>query len=162
MNLLKLISTLQGIVLVVLCVAVFQLSGKVDLVSSKLSLPAVPRLDQLENNSVPLALGNEQLRLLLREELQFVRDWSQASKQPEPSSAIDQGAISQGAIKNSPPAAIMAVDESIEYHLSVGSISEQEMGNLQMKIAKLDDFSRKAMFKKLLQAMNNGQLNGHL
>ena len=157
MNLLKLISTLQGIVIVVLCVAVFQLTGKVDLVYSKLSLPVAPRLGQLEKNSLSLALSNEQLRLLLREELQSVRDWSQANKNTEPSATLDHVAI-----KNSTSSAIMAVDESIEYHISVGSISEQDMGNLQSKMAKLDDSSRKTMFKKLVQAMNNGQLEGHL
>jgi len=157
MNLLKLISTLQGIVIIVLCVAIFQLTGKVDLLYSQQSQSASLKLDQPKNNAAQVSVSNQQLRLLLREELLSIRDWPRTIDQPVPFTATDHVGET-----DSDQSAILAVDESIEYHISIGSISVQEMGNLQAEIARLDTSNRKAMLKKLVQAMNDGRLDGYL
>ena len=54
------------------------------------------------------------------------------------------------------------VVEQLQYHTSVGSISEADMSRLQMEIAKLDDSGRKEMLQMLTQALNSGDLEGRL
>jgi hypothetical protein len=52
------------------------------------------------------------------------------------------------------------VSQKIDYFSSVGHISEVEMGNLEMEIAKLDPVDRREMLRKLTQALNSGTIEG--
>lgn len=54
------------------------------------------------------------------------------------------------------------VAQQLEYHVSVGTISEVDMARLQMQIAKLDAAGRKEMLGELTRAMNSGRLEGRL
>ena len=74
-------------------------------------------------------------------------------------------------MSNSPDAAIVLaersdqrrqVEEEIEYHISVGTISRADMEALQAKIARLDPTERRSMLNKLVQAMNAGLIDGRL
>ncbi len=55
-----------------------------------------------------------------------------------------------------------AVSQSIDYYVSVGRITEQEMSRLQLDIARLNPDDRRAMMGAIVKAMNTGQLNGRL
>ena len=55
-----------------------------------------------------------------------------------------------------------AVAQSVDYYVSVGHITEQEMSRLQLDIAQLNPDDRRAMFGAIVRAMNHGQLDGRL
>ncbi len=50
----------------------------------------------------------------------------------------------------------------IDNYVSRGSISDAEMADLHMQLARLDDNDRKQMMRKLVRAMNSGGLKGRL
>lgn len=52
------------------------------------------------------------------------------------------------------------VSQKIDYYSSVGHISAIEMGTLEMEIAKLDPAGRRAMLRRLTQALNSGAIEG--
>lgn len=52
------------------------------------------------------------------------------------------------------------VSQQLEYYSSVGSISDLEMQQLQMDMAKLDDAGRQEMLRELTRALNSGRLKG--
>ena len=54
------------------------------------------------------------------------------------------------------------VAQQLNYHTSVGSISDSDMLKLQGEIAKLDAASRKEMLSELTRALNSGELEGRL
>lgn len=54
------------------------------------------------------------------------------------------------------------VSQKIDYYSSVGSISDLEMQQLQMDIARLDEAGRKEMLRRLIGALNSGSLEGRL
>ena len=54
------------------------------------------------------------------------------------------------------------VAQQLNYYMSVGSVSDADMQELQGEIAKLDEASRTEMLRKLTRALNSGQLEGHL
>ena len=54
------------------------------------------------------------------------------------------------------------VAEQLEFHTSVGSISDTDMQRLQGDIAKLDAAGQKEMLGRLTRALNAGQLDGRL
>ena len=54
------------------------------------------------------------------------------------------------------------VAQQLEYHTSVGTISDVDMQKLQAEIAKLDEAGRKEMLSRLSRALNSGGLKGRL
>ena len=158
MNFFKLFSALQGIAITILCVAVFQLSDQIEELSSNPNNLTTPTMSDSYISAESSSISQDDLRIVIREELQD-RLFNQ-----EPLS--EQRAVSNAsndvAITVSEPSLVRAVDESIEYHISMGSISEGDMGSLESEIAKLDPSNRTAMLSKLVQAMNDGRLNGRL
>jgi hypothetical protein len=54
------------------------------------------------------------------------------------------------------------VTQQLEYHTSVGSISNTDMQKLQGEIAKLDAAGQTEMLSKLTGALNSGKLEGQL
>ncbi|GAA0853198.1 hypothetical protein [Aliiglaciecola litoralis] len=54
------------------------------------------------------------------------------------------------------------VQSDFDYYLSDGQISDLNMAIFQSKIAKLDQQNRKEMLRKLVRALNSGELEGRL
>jgi len=54
------------------------------------------------------------------------------------------------------------VTQQLEYHTSIGTISNADMQKLQGEIAKLDAAGRTEMLSKLTGALNSGKLEGQL
>lgn len=54
------------------------------------------------------------------------------------------------------------ISQQLEYYTSVGRISDSEMQQLQMDIAKLDAQGRTEMLRELTRALNSGRLEGRL
>ena len=99
-------------------------------------------------------LDESQLRQIIREELASV---AIESSQPvlqttQPDAQSVQRSTQQ----------LEEVDGAISYFVSVGSISEIQMSNLQASIAQLDEENRKLMLKKLMTALNTGLIDGRL
>jgi len=149
---------LHGIAIAVLCVAVFQLSGQIEELSSNPNNLTASTMSDSYNSAESSAISQDDLRIVIREELQaHLLNQEPSTEQPTASIASDDIVIAV-----SDPLLVRAVDESIEYHISMGSISNGDMGSLETDIAKLDPSNRTAMLSKLVQAMNDGRLNGRL
>ena len=54
------------------------------------------------------------------------------------------------------------ISQQLEYYTSVGSISDAEMQQLQIDIARLDAKGRTEMLRELTRALNSGRLEGRL
>ena len=54
------------------------------------------------------------------------------------------------------------VENKIDDYVTQGSISDQEMSDLQMQLVKLDHSGRKLVLRKLTKALNSGDLEGRL
>jgi len=54
------------------------------------------------------------------------------------------------------------IAQKLDYFESVGRISEMEMLDIQMDIAKLHKSDRGQMLKRLVRTMNTGDVKGHL
>ena len=95
----------------------------------------------------------DRLRAIIREELAAL---------PLPASQADNA----NAYRSVNPAEIEyqreQVAQQLEYHISVGTISEVDMARLQMEIATLDEAGRREMLGALTRAMNSGRLDGRL
>ena len=99
----------------------------------------------------------DQLRKIIREEF-----------------AAQLGALTESNAQDHPAAILGPEDETknqyqrelvaqqLNYHTSVGSISDRDMLKLQGEIAKLDAASRKKMLSELTRALNSGELEGRL
>lgn len=99
----------------------------------------------------------DKLRQIIREESRAQLDSrSEADRQTE--EAVASGSTSDAEYQYQRE----RVAQQLEYHTSVGSISDTDMQKLQGEIAKLDEAGRTEMLSKLTQAMNSGQLEGRL
>ena len=98
-----------------------------------------------------------QLRQIIREELSAYLDNKPESGNHEESaatfSAVDTAEYQQRR---------ELVVQQLDYHTSVGSISDADMQKLQGDIAKLDEAGRKEMLNELTRALNSGGLDGRL
>jgi hypothetical protein len=54
------------------------------------------------------------------------------------------------------------IAQQIETYRAVGSMTDEQMQELQADIAQLDEESRKAMMSRLIRALNSGELKGRL
>ena len=54
------------------------------------------------------------------------------------------------------------VSDQIDYHMRQGAISDQEMSALQIELTTLDQAGRNLMMRKLVRALNSGDLKGRL
>lgn len=101
------------------------------------------------------SIDDARLRQIIREELSTITAIASNSGGRAPESVTyDAGTEAERQVQ------LDQVSQRIEYYSSVGSISEIEMGNLEMEIAKLDAAGRKAMLRKLTQALNSGAIDG--
>lgn len=54
------------------------------------------------------------------------------------------------------------IAQQIETYRAVGSITDEQMQELQFDIAQLDEESRREMMSRLMRALNSGELKGRL
>lgn len=54
------------------------------------------------------------------------------------------------------------LEDELDYYISRGAISDQEMSALQMQMARLDQSGRKQIMRKLVRSLNSGELSGRL
>ena len=101
--------------------------------------------------------NEERLRQIIREELRAELDRESApDRKADPvivASSVDPAEMEQKR---------ELVAQQLEYHLTVGSISDIEMQQLQLDIARLDPAGRMEMLSKLSRAFNSGSLAGRL
>ena len=97
------------------------------------------------------------MRQIIREELA-----AQADGRPGPANQVDAVFASESTDKAENQYQREQVAQQLEYHASVGSISNADMQKLQGEIARLDEASRTEMLRELTRALNSGQLEGRL
>ena len=104
----------------------------------------------------------EQLRKIIREELASILQSSRESRPlPEPEIASEaQESKRQDETDHQYQREL--VQGQLDSYASQGSISEIEMADLQMEIAKLDKSGRKMMLREMTKMLNSGELKGHL
>ena len=107
-------------------------------------------------NGNALLADEKRLRKIVREEL------ARLQTQPNmPSSASAAHRVDAG----DEPADFQQqqlIAQQIEAYRAVGSITDQQMHELQVDIAQLDEKSRREMMSRLIQALNSGELKGRL
>ena len=95
------------------------------------------------------------LRQIIREELRAQPASDANSDQPVAGTGtFNPDAVPENRIQ------LDRVSQKIDYFSSIGHISEDEMGDLEMEIAKLDPAGRRDMLRKLTQALNSGAIEG--
>ncbi len=99
----------------------------------------------------------DRLRQIIREELA-----AQLDRRSGPDKQMDPVIASSSTDNAENQYQREQVAQQLEYHTSVGSISDMDMQKLQIEIAKLDEASRKEMLRKLTRALNSGRLEGRL
>ncbi|MCG8432409.1 MAG: hypothetical protein MJA83_00080 [Gammaproteobacteria bacterium] len=117
--------------------------------------------DQLAENplsrstprEVHYRLDEKRLRKIIREEL---------AAQSNAGSARDTKAEPFQAYEAKHEVQREMVDQELEYFRSVGAISDMEMQDLQTEISKLTEADRREMLRKLIKAMNAGEIKGRL
>jgi hypothetical protein len=100
------------------------------------------------------SVGEERLRAIVREELARL----QSSAQGNASSSVE-------AQPRNPSVDVHqreAVAQQIEAYRGAGTITDEQMQELQTNIAQLDEASRKQMMSKLIRALNSGDIKGRL
>jgi len=113
----------------------------------------VPPVDARSSNSYS-NLDEAQLRTIIREEFET---YLAAGSAPGNEA---QAAESSYTAENQYQAD--AVMQQLDYFESVGRISEMEMQNIQIEIAKLHKSDRRQMLNRLIRTMNAGDVKGHL
>jgi hypothetical protein len=98
-----------------------------------------------------------QLRHIIREELR-----SHFDSQPEPGNQAKSATALSSTDTSEYHHRRELVVQQLDYHTSVGSISNADMQKLQGDIAKIDEAGRREMLGKLTRAMNSGELEGRL
>jgi hypothetical protein len=106
--------------------------------------------------------NQEQIRSIVREELATAL-LPFASPQASPQSSTVTGlADNNGQEEKEYQIQLEIAMDEVDYYVSQGSISDKEMSDLQMQLVKLDQSGRKKVMRKLVQALNSGDLEGRL
>lgn len=100
-----------------------------------------------------LLADEKRLRTLLREELAQLQ-----AQQPPASHAAAAPPRDEAADRRQQ----VLVAQQIEAYQAMGSITDQQMQELQAEIAQLAPASRKQMMIQLVRALNSGELKGRL
>jgi len=117
-----------------------------------------------DNGDVPIgaysmlpAMDEERLRQIIREEVRYLSQDIREARQAEGNAP---------AIATEDPQVLAQqmdyVAQQIEYYKSLGSISSEEMDELQFEVARLGSAGRKQMMSRLVSAMNAGEIRGKL
>ena len=102
-------------------------------------------------------LDEERLRQIIREEVSYLSQDVREDRHQEGNNVA--------MATEDPQARAMERDyvaQQIEYYRSLGSISPEEMEELQSDVANLASADRKQMMSRLVRAMNAGEISGRL
>ena len=119
--------------------------------------PTGPRV--VDSNQAADVLTAEQARKIVREELR-----AQIG-------ALAYSAGAAGADLTAPPdpydeidyqQQYELVDQELDFFINQGTISDADMAALQLEIAKLDPEGREEMLRRIVKALNSGELDGRL
>jgi hypothetical protein len=164
----RVLTALSALQIAVLIVLIFRLVSLEDIIESL----EVAALHTTETGATPqpsaanrsrtapaaTSVDEEQLRRIIREELATI---SMRNSAADPT--IDAGSPEQRSDEDIDHEERRAsVDSKIDHYIAQGAISESEMSDLQQEIAGLDEAGRRQALRKLVKALNSGQLEGHL
>jgi hypothetical protein len=107
-----------------------------------------------QHSSAALLADEERLRKIVREELTPLL--AQRIRQAKPAAAERERNESEDRRRSE------LIAQQIETYRAVGSITDQQMQELQAGIAELDEASRKQMMSRLIRSLNSGELEGRL
>jgi hypothetical protein len=147
MKMLITLGVLQTIGVVVLIVHAF---GNEEQIDAAILRPP-PRCDQTE--LVMPRWDEASLHNVIREELRQLQGQSTERAKP---------AVRGRARKESDDRLSQDLAQQIEAYRATGSITDEQMQELQAGIAQLDAASRKGLMSKLIQALNSGEMKGRL
>ena len=99
----------------------------------------------------------ERLRQIIREELQDQLD-GLSTAPPDEETVVAASSVDETELQYQRDLVLQQLD----YHASIGRISDVEMQKLLTDIARLDPATRKEAMSALSRAMNTGQLEGRL
>jgi hypothetical protein len=153
------LSLVQTAVLIILLgkFVLFEQGSNVTEHAEQEALVSEPFDDPATDSTAIYYLDDKQLRQIIREELAAQLDGSSGTdEKTDASTASNVTDHSEIQYQRE------LVAQQLEYHTSVGSISDTDMQMLQGEIAKLDAAGRKEMLGKLTRALNTGGLEGRL
>jgi hypothetical protein len=168
MKFLTVLSVLQLAAITVLSFKLVAVERSIDASMLTSSSPADTTLDTRAPAgsaamATPATIGPnlEQLRNIVREELATaLSTFTPASPTHTVTVAHPTDSSSKQAPDYQYPLAVVASE--IDYHVSQGFISGPAMIDLQKQFATLDQSGRKQMMRKLVKALNSGDLKGQL
>ena len=102
--------------------------------------------------------SQEQIRIVIREELATAL----LPASPEQPSTLARHLDSRYQDEGEHQDQLENVSDQIDYHMRQGAISDQEMSALQIELTTLDQVGRNLMMRKLVKALNSGDLKGRL
>ncbi len=106
------------------------------------------------NGLIPPTL--KQIQTMIRQELAILKQASPGNIRSDQFEYSDAQDLIDQEIQ------LQLVTEELDFYIGQGVISAQEMSNLQIEIAKLDSEGQKQMMRKLVGALNSGELEGQL
>jgi len=115
--------------------------------------PTVVQLAPAESHLAQQAPDENQLRKIVREELA-----AQLSLLAVPNRA--EGEVPDPVLRDLKRQERDLVEQEIAHYISMGQISDVEMQMLQADIARLDKSGREEMLRRLVRAINTGELDG--
>jgi len=107
------------------------------------------------STEVPHFADEQLLRRIVREELAAQLN---LPAQPDPHAAEPPDPVVQAEQQYRRE----RLEQEIEHYISVGKISDIEMQMLEADIAKLDEEGQKEMLRRLVRAINAGEIEGRL
>jgi hypothetical protein len=117
---------------------------------------ASPAPMRAAGDGTSLLADEERLRNVIRQEL------AKLQAQPNAHSGPSPPVVARPRNESADRYRLEQIAQQIDAYRAAGSISEQQMQELQAGIAQLDAASRKQMMSKLIRALNSGDLKGRL
>ncbi len=102
----------------------------------------------------------EEIRQVIREEVDLLAARMSAENRQSSGSEEDRAARAEMYANSAELSA--SLQQDLSYYIGRGRISEREMANLQLKIARLPPNQRGAALSQLTKAMSDGLLEGQL
>lgn len=149
-------------------VVVLQLNSKIELLQNDIAKDRAvtqtdtyrnrqaPALAQRPNESAAAFPTESQLRQIIQEELRAQLENLSLGGRTEPP-RVTETPVAAADLENQRA----VVTQQLDYYMSIGNISDREMHDLQLNIAKLDEAGRQEMLTRLVRAMNTGRVDAH-
>lgn len=164
MKILTTLSALQLLLLVILTSRLLDLEAALSsYVDRQASSPhraspvaaVAQRVGSLDSTGMPVTA--DVFRAIVREEL-AVQQRAMVACEDD----VRSGPASRPLPDPDAPRRLESVRQQLDYHISMGRISDSEMAALQQQIASLDEAGRIEMLRALTRALNSGSLEGRL